>query len=559
MAVTATPSTATQRKARSTQPMRSVSVSGSSNYVWGAPVTNPQALQEGVGTDRIASCWFSGGTYTIDVNLTDGQTHQVALYAMDWDQYGNGRTETINVLDAATHAVLDTHNVSSFAAGQYLVWNIKGHVIFQVVNTNGNSNAVLSGIFFGPGTNQGATTLTCSPSGGASYASGLQVSCNSSNPSATFTLMWTSPRGIQYLADSLNGIAATPTLGTGVWTVCAQDTQADAWPSAGGCQSPASYTVRSAPVKTLPLKPLGAPQFAIVDTYYSYSVNNTNNISGSYIGPPVNDGASFVTVMAATNFSVGNAQPISCSMNYGGKNYPASNVSSIIGGFVTVPAGCFGNYPGAPNNGDCVPEPAILPAQNYPWSVTCTDPQGHKSTASGNLNITPCPTSDACSGNGFYCAAGGTCTPIADPKAAIVVSNPTSGQTYQVGQTVDFSGGTVNVDPTLLTLAKITVLMDGNPIASILPDGTYVPPAPLTSAQIGSHQITIVVSRPDLLDINGIPAIIAKTAAIPISVVAGASCSATSDCISNFYCASPGVCQPRPQGAAVLSSPTNNQ
>src|SRR5262249_31378718 len=85
---------------------------------------------------------------TIDVNLTDGNTHQVALYALDWDS-GN-RAETIKALDAGTGAVLDTRSLAagSFVNGEYLVWNIKGHVKFEI-DYNGGYNAVISGIFFG--------------------------------------------------------------------------------------------------------------------------------------------------------------------------------------------------------------------------------------------------------------------------------------------------------------------------------------------------------------------------------------------------------------------------
>ncbi len=44
--------------------------------------------------------------FTIDVNLTDGLAHQVALYRVDWD--GWGRSLRAEVVDAATGAVLDT-------------------------------------------------------------------------------------------------------------------------------------------------------------------------------------------------------------------------------------------------------------------------------------------------------------------------------------------------------------------------------------------------------------------------------------------------------------------
>jgi len=38
--------------------------------------------------------------FSIDVNVTDGGTHQVAVYAVDWD--GGGRSETIEMRVGAT-------------------------------------------------------------------------------------------------------------------------------------------------------------------------------------------------------------------------------------------------------------------------------------------------------------------------------------------------------------------------------------------------------------------------------------------------------------------------
>jgi hypothetical protein len=112
-------------------------------------------------SDRIAGTWYTNGvsSFTIDVNLTDGNSHQVALYALDWDS--SSRAETIKVLDAGTGAVLDTRvlGAGSVHNGEYLVWNIKGHVEFEV-DYNGGYNAVISGIFFGGPANRVVGTGT---------------------------------------------------------------------------------------------------------------------------------------------------------------------------------------------------------------------------------------------------------------------------------------------------------------------------------------------------------------------------------------------------------------
>ena len=92
-----------------------VASSGNANYTWAASTANLPALQKaGTATDRIAACWYSGSNFLVDVNLTDGQTHQVSLYCVDYDQAN--RAQTIDVLDANTNARSSTRsNLSSFA------------------------------------------------------------------------------------------------------------------------------------------------------------------------------------------------------------------------------------------------------------------------------------------------------------------------------------------------------------------------------------------------------------------------------------------------------------
>ena len=125
-----------------------IAFANQANWTWAASTNSLPALQKPENPiDRIAGTWFSGNAFTIDVNLTDGNNHQIALYALDYDT--SARAETIRVLDGSTGAVLDSTALSagSFHNGVYLVWNVKGHVTFQV-NKNAGSNAVISGLFF---------------------------------------------------------------------------------------------------------------------------------------------------------------------------------------------------------------------------------------------------------------------------------------------------------------------------------------------------------------------------------------------------------------------------
>jgi hypothetical protein len=128
-----------------------VTPSGQAAWTWASSTSDGRALQKAAGTDRIAATWY-GGVFSIDVNVTDGGTHQVAVYAVDWD--GGGRSETIEMRDAATNGVLDTRTLSGFGGGRYLLWNVSGHVVIRVTNLTG-PNAVVAGLFFGGGGSTG--------------------------------------------------------------------------------------------------------------------------------------------------------------------------------------------------------------------------------------------------------------------------------------------------------------------------------------------------------------------------------------------------------------------
>ena len=124
-----------------------VTLNGQSGYIWAASSADSRALRKAsTPGDRIAACWYSSTSFTIAVDLTDGQPHQMGLYLLDWDQAS--RMENVTVLDAATGAVLDTRSISNFANGEYLVWQVRGNVVVRVTNEPGSINAVVSGLFF---------------------------------------------------------------------------------------------------------------------------------------------------------------------------------------------------------------------------------------------------------------------------------------------------------------------------------------------------------------------------------------------------------------------------
>lgn len=123
-----------------------VTPSGQYGWTWASPTTDPRALEVPGGTSRTAACWYSSTSFSVGVNLTDGQVHPVSLYAVDYDSAV--RSEQIQVIDAATGAVLDTESLSNFHGGEYLTWDVSGDVTFELTHTAG-ANAVLSGLFIG--------------------------------------------------------------------------------------------------------------------------------------------------------------------------------------------------------------------------------------------------------------------------------------------------------------------------------------------------------------------------------------------------------------------------
>jgi len=124
--------------------------SGEGQAVWPNSPTDIRALQMASNpADRIAGVWYSSTSFSVDLNVTDSNTHQVALYCLDWDRLG--RAETVAITDANGN-VLNSQSVTNFGDGVYLVWNVSGHVKMQVTLTGG-ANAVATGLFFaGTGT-----------------------------------------------------------------------------------------------------------------------------------------------------------------------------------------------------------------------------------------------------------------------------------------------------------------------------------------------------------------------------------------------------------------------
>ena len=125
-----------------------VSFLGDFTYTWAGETSDPRALQTAPGAStRIASAFtqYYNTAFSINININDGNLHQVALYLLDWDS--NIRNETITISDASTGQVYDSETFSNFHNGEWAIWNVRGNLNFTITPNAGPSAAV-SGIFF---------------------------------------------------------------------------------------------------------------------------------------------------------------------------------------------------------------------------------------------------------------------------------------------------------------------------------------------------------------------------------------------------------------------------
>ncbi|WP_165065984.1 Ig-like domain-containing protein [Paludisphaera rhizosphaerae] len=123
---------------------------GVPTYTWQAGSSDPRGLEQPQASGRILAGWYKDAfTVAVDAGTTP---QKVSLYFVDAD--GGGRSQRVEVLDAATGAVLDTRVVSDFGGGVYLTWTLSGEAKFRITRLGG-PNAVLSGVFVGGGFDDG--------------------------------------------------------------------------------------------------------------------------------------------------------------------------------------------------------------------------------------------------------------------------------------------------------------------------------------------------------------------------------------------------------------------
>ncbi len=122
-----------------------VNPSGDRTGIWAQSTSDPRALERASRGGRVAAMWYQPKDVLVDVAFPDHNVRQVAVYFLDWNL--KGRSESVELLDASTGAVLDTRTISNFTNGTYLVWNVSGNFHLQIKRVSG-VNAVVSGVFF---------------------------------------------------------------------------------------------------------------------------------------------------------------------------------------------------------------------------------------------------------------------------------------------------------------------------------------------------------------------------------------------------------------------------
>jgi hypothetical protein len=83
-------------------------------------------------TERIESCFHTGTSMDFLIGASDATARRIALYFADYGR--SGRSVTVQIIDSASTAVLDTRQLTNYQAGVYLVYRYAGAVTIRIVN-----------------------------------------------------------------------------------------------------------------------------------------------------------------------------------------------------------------------------------------------------------------------------------------------------------------------------------------------------------------------------------------------------------------------------------------
>lgn len=250
-------------------------VAANSSYTWAGNTNDNRALQQVASeTQRIAGVWYSPSSFTIDLPMADTETHEIAIYCLDWDNIG--RSESIEVLDA-NGTVIDAQNVAGFGAGAWMVWNVSGHVQFRISRLNG-LNAVATGVFFG-GSGALPVTVRVSPTQTTLSAGSTQKFTATVTNASSTDVTWTLNPNVGTISTS--GLYQAPNVITASQTVTVTATSA------------ADHVTQSSAVVTLVsgAQVAATAQFVSIDPSGGnsgsiYGIEGYNVIGSAKVDPP---------------------------------------------------------------------------------------------------------------------------------------------------------------------------------------------------------------------------------------------------------------------------------
>jgi len=327
-----------------------VTPTGQQSCTGAASTTDPRALQIAIGSGRIAACWYTFSSFTVNVNLTDGQTHDLQLNFLDWDS--TARSETVQISNALTGAVLNTETATSFDSGVYLDWAVDGNVDITFTRLAG-ANAVLSGLFFDP-------TPTV---GGESLASGATNGRVSSRPTVSVA---TPACGATNLAVS-SSVSATFNEAVQSSTISFTLT------NSAGTSVPAALSYNSSSL-TVTLTPSSALAYG---TAYTASVSGANDTAGDPMAGSLT--RSFTTGASQPAINAGSPVTVNAELTL------TFSQATEIGG--TAPFACTWNFGDGENQSG-----SVNPSHTYPnpgsYTATFTVTDANKLTSSSSVVVT---------------------------------------------------------------------------------------------------------------------------------------------------------------------------
>jgi alpha-L-rhamnosidase len=129
-----------------------VTLKNTKNIIWTElssdkrALTNPTQETRSVGAIMTQDPLPTLQTMTLDVDAADNNSHQLALYFVDWDN--KGRRSAVELFDLKTlKLIAPIQLISNYRGGKYLVFNYTGSIRIRINHVRGE-NAALSGLFF---------------------------------------------------------------------------------------------------------------------------------------------------------------------------------------------------------------------------------------------------------------------------------------------------------------------------------------------------------------------------------------------------------------------------